>query len=62
MLAGPHPRSLMPRASALGIGRRRLREVLSSAEEIGGGSAYMIAPMRLACVFPSNAFLPVTIS
>ena len=56
MLAGPHPRSLLPRASALGSGRRRLPAAPLSTAEIGGGSSFKIAPIKLAWLFPSNAF------
>ena len=41
MLAGSHPRSLLlPRASALGSGRRRLPVALSMPDEIAAGPTY----------------------
>ena len=33
-----------------------------SSAEIGGGSLVMMAPIKLAWLFPSNAFVPVSIS
>ncbi len=42
--------------------RSRLAGTSGCECAIGRGSAFMIAPMRLAWLLPSNAFLPVSIS